>query len=437
MPFTRRTLLQSTSAALAGSLLGGRRGVLFGDEPAESPTLEWRDGDRCVLLGGAFIERLQWYGYVESILATGLRKQGVTFRNLGWSGDTVWGEARAVFGGPNDGFARLVKDVKECKPTVILVNYGANEAHAGTEGVEAFVAGLNRLLDSLGPTQARLALVSPYARESLPAPLPDPTTYNDNLRAYCDAMAQVARQRRLPFIDLYDLLENPPVLADDQGEHAIRMTENGQHLTELGQAVIAPRLALRLNAPVPTWQVRMAVDRATVDARNAAVRDVQRSPNAVSFTAVSELIPAPPAYRNRGPVSIAHPDHRPQPVRFPQTEPRLQVAGLAPGKYVLKIDGVERARGDQDDWADGIRFSIPADLEQAESLRMAIGEKNQLFFHRYRPQNETYLFLFRKHEQGNNAVEIPQFDPLIAEKEKQIRSLAEPKPHRFELTRTE
>jgi len=49
----------------------------------------------------------------------------------------------------------------------------------------------------------------------------------------------------------------------------------------------------------------------------------------------------------------------------------------------------------------------------SEALRQRIVEKNQLFFHRYRPQNETYLFLFRKHEQGNNAVEIPQFDPLI------------------------
>lgn len=51
--------------------------------------------------------------------------------------------------------------------------------------------------------------------------------------------------------------------------------------------------------------------------------------------------------------------------------------------------------------------------EPSEALRARIVEKNQLFFHRYRPQNETYLFLFRKHEQGNNAVEIPQFDPLI------------------------
>tara|TARA_R110002049_G_scaffold2750_2_gene21670 strand:+ start:533696 stop:534550 length:855 start_codon:yes stop_codon:yes gene_type:complete len=47
-------------------------------------------------------------------------------------------------------------------------------------------------------------------------------------------------------------------------------------------------------------------------------------------------------------------------------------------------------------------------------------QKNQLFFHRYRPQNETYLLLFRKHEQGNNAVEIPQFDPLIEQADKAI-----------------
>ena len=47
-------------------------------------------------------------------------------------------------------------------------------------------------------------------------------------------------------------------------------------------------------------------------------------------------------------------------------------------------------------------------------------QKNRLFFHRWRPANETYLFLFRKHEQGQNAKEIPMFDPLIAEKEKEI-----------------
>lgn len=60
----------------------------------------------------------------------------------------------------------------------------------------------------------------------------------------------------------------------------------------------------------------------------------------------------------------------------------------------------------------------------AGDLRDRIVDKNQLFFHRYRPQNETYLFLFRKHEQGNNAVEIPQFDPLIKAADAEIWKLA-------------
>jgi hypothetical protein len=57
------------------------------------------------------------------------------------------------------------------------------------------------------------------------------------------------------------------------------------------------------------------------------------------------------------------------------------------------------------------------------ALTKTILEKNRLFFYRWRPQNETYLFGFRKHEQGNNGVEIPQFDPLVAEKEKEISGL--------------
>ena len=49
----------------------------------------------------------------------------------------------------------------------------------------------------------------------------------------------------------------------------------------------------------------------------------------------------------------------------------------------------------------------------AEPLYAAIRRKNRLVFDRWRPQNVTYLFGFRKHEQGQNAAEIPQFDPLI------------------------
>jgi len=55
-----------------------------------------------------------------------------------------------------------------------------------------------------------------------------------------------------------------------------------------------------------------------------------------------------------------------------------------------------------------------------EALRALINEKNRLFFHRWRPANETYLFGFRKHEQGRNAAEMPMFDPLVEKVERDI-----------------
>ena len=47
--------------------------------------------------------------------------------------------------------------------------------------------------------------------------------------------------------------------------------------------------------------------------------------------------------------------------------------------------------------------------------------KDELFFNRWRPQNETYLFGFRKHEQGQNGKEIPMFDPLIEQADGKIQ----------------
>jgi hypothetical protein len=63
---------------------------------------------------------------------------------------------------------------------------------------------------------------------------------------------------------------------------------------------------------------------------------------------------------------------------------------------------------------------------QEEQIRQQIVEKNMLFFHRWRPQNITYLTGFRKHEQGNNAVEIAQFDPLVEQIEMKVNELKKP-----------
>lgn len=70
--------------------------------------------------------------------------------------------------------------------------------------------------------------------------------------------------------------------------------------------------------------------------------------------------------------------------------------------------------------SDTVKAEAPSHYE---ARRQLILKKNELYFHRWRPQNITYLFGFRKHEQGNNAADIAKFDPFILDLEKQIHDL--------------
>jgi hypothetical protein len=111
----------------------------------------------------------------------------------------------------------------------------------------------------------------------------------------------------------------------------------------------------------------------------------------------------------------------------------FRVRGLPTGDYELRVDERPLLTASATQWAQGVELMVRGGSAQARELRQAIVEKNLLYMHRYRPQNETYLFLFRKHEQGNNAVEIPQFDPLVAKLETRIAELRVPQPHLYQL----
>src|SRR5579883_597065 len=82
--------------------------------PAEP--FQLKDGDRVVLVGNTLIEREQRYGYWETLLTSRYPDRTITFRNLGWSGDTVFGEAQARFGSVADGFRHLKNHVLALKP---------------------------------------------------------------------------------------------------------------------------------------------------------------------------------------------------------------------------------------------------------------------------------------------------------------------------------
>ena len=72
---------------------------------------------------------------------------------------------------------------------------------------------------------------------------------------------------------------------------------------------------------------------------------------------------------------------------------------------------------------EGALVASKLEHREARSLTDLIRTKNDLFLHRHRPQNETYLRGFRAHEQGANAAEIEKFEPLVAAKDAEIQAL--------------
>lgn len=368
-------------------------------------------GQRIVLVGSTLIERDAAEGYLETLI-TKQPGEAPTFRNLGWSGDTVFGDARAGFENAAKGFERLKELVIAEHPTVLIVGYGTNEAFAGPEGLPAFTRGLNTLLDTLSATKARVILLSPARLENLGSPLPDPAQQNANLKLYSEAIDQIASERDYQFVDLFSRLG-----AKSKTDLDVPLTDNGQHLTPYGYWRLARTVVQELGPPADSWEIAIPFDAKKAKAVGAEVSDLQQSSGNLAFTVLDGQLPTPVA-----------PVHR-------EASRVIRFQKLPAGQYALKIDGTPVATAPAADWAAGVRLDQGPEFDQVEKLREAINLKNELYFHRWRPQNETYLLGFRKHEQGRNAKEIVEFDPLVAEQEQAIAKLRLPVKHRYELVR--
>ncbi len=275
---------------------------------AEASEFKFKDGDRVVLVGNTFMERAQKYGHLETALTLAGGAEELSFRNLAWSGDTVFGDARSYFGPPAEGFSRLRSDLTRIKPTVVVICYGAVAAFEKEAGQQNFINGYVRLIEMIeaAADPREVILVSPPPAETLPPPMPDMTAHNKSLAVYRDAILLLTEKKKLRFADLFEVM----------GGESSGLTYNGLHFANEGYAQVAPKL--------------------------------------------------------------------------------LQAMGLEEAKV---------------------------GLEEREILREKIIAKNKKVFQQWRPANETYLRLFRKYEQGQNAKELDDFDDMIASLEAEIEKL--------------
>ena len=289
--------------------------VAYNSSPAADFKLT--SGDQVVFLGDALAEQEQYSGWVELMLTTAFPDQQVSFKNLGWSGDTPAGASR--FGlslmqagrEPKDeGWKQLQQQLELTKPSVIFLFYGmASALEGGMAGLPAFVREYKDLLErarEISPG-VRFVCVSPISAKLSPGQSDESyrASLTNVLEAYTNEIRTLANSQSIPFVDLSNIASSNEARRD-----AI-------HLNSKGYQEAALAIGRQLDLSAEAWK---------------------SNPNQVN-------------------------------------------------------------------------------------LREVILRKNEWWFHRSRPANMAYVFGFRKREQGQNAGEIPQFDPLIAAEEARIARL--------------
>ncbi|WP_197442624.1 PVC-type heme-binding CxxCH protein [Lignipirellula cremea] len=226
-------------------------GVFFHDKaaaaaipkPQPAPKFSLSKGLRISIVGNTLAERMQHDGWMETLLQAASPGKELTFRNLGFSADSLTVQNRV------DGFGSQDEWLARTQADAIFAFFGFNESFAGEAGLEAFKSDLSQTLDRWlrqqynGQSPPAIVLFSPIAQENLNTPnLPDGLAGNPQIKQYADAIAEVATARGVKYVDLFT-----PTLAAYQRE-AKPLTINGVHLNERGNRVVGEAIAAALGA---------------------------------------------------------------------------------------------------------------------------------------------------------------------------------------------
>lgn len=251
-----------------------------------APLLEGlRPATRIALVGNGLGAQMLDYGYFETQLHQSFPEKQLVLRNLCVEGDTPTYRPRAgrkeawAFPGAEevsaDYPAHRGKGVepspdewlKLCKADIILGFFGYNESFNGPDGVDPFKAELKAWLEHSkqqsynGQSAPQIILISPFAFEDLSSSskLPDGRSENANLSLYAEAMAKVAADNGVGYIDLF----HPSLAAMQEQEKAL--TLNGFLPNARGNRLIAGLLMEQLLGSRPEAAIDEALRQLVIE----------------------------------------------------------------------------------------------------------------------------------------------------------------------------
>jgi glucose/arabinose dehydrogenase len=228
--------------------------------------LELGERARICIIGNTLAERMQYDGWLDTMVHARFPKHDLVIRNLAFSGDEIDTRLRSKnFGTPDEwlsgqpapigGYTDNRLASTNTKADVIFAFFGYNESYAGQAGLDAFKKKLGDWITHTlaqkynGTSAPRVVLFSPIAHEDLGnSDLPDGKANNERLQLYTRAMGEVAAAQNVTFVDLF--APSLKLYADSKPP----LTVNGVHLNTEGNRRIAEVIDRALFGDAPKYQ---------------------------------------------------------------------------------------------------------------------------------------------------------------------------------------
>ena len=384
------------------------------------------DGERVVFLGDSITDQRLYTTAIEAYTLTRFPQWKLTFRNIGWSGDTAKG-----------GLGRAARDMLPLKPTFVTIDFGMNDHgyRAHDESIyKNYIDKQTQLVALLKTNDARVALVTPQPIEDR-RPDPDKDVRNASLRTMSDGLREIAGKENVLFADQFDPYMTVMLKARQTDPLAHIGGGDAVHPGPVGHTIMAWAILKSLGAPAAVSSAELTAAGTIVAATGCKISDPKVDAGVLSFTREDAVLPMPVSPRAEAVTTLI-------PLLSDLSRYELKVTGLTAPKYQLLIDDKSAAVFTAEELAQGCNLTLTAGpiTAQARQLWDTVVTKNNVFFKRWR---EVQLFAppeWAKSEwakcpsfEAAREKELAQLDEQIAQLETKINTLRQPVAHTFVL----
>ena len=341
--------------------------VICGGASVRAADFFFKDGDFVVMIGDSITEQHLYSNYVEMWTVTRFPNWKLTFRNVGIGGDRSVG-----------GNSRFARDVLFYKPTAMTVDFGMNDGgyKAFEEGTyKPYMDGLQGMANQAKVANIRVAWCTPQPLDNGDQGPTALVSYNQTLEKFSEGVKQVADMNQGLFVDQFHPYLKALDGARAKGPKYDRITGGDPvHPGPPGQALMAASILKGLSFPSLVSSVEIdAAGAKVVSANNCTVESLTAKVDGISFSRLDRALP----YFPRDAAGIL--PHAP--ILEELNDYRLQVKGLAAGKYEVKVGGKKVADATAEQLAAGMNLAaaVLAEgpiAEQVNAVTKAIANKN-------------------------------------------------------------